>query len=86
VLYFVVTDRFEDGDPANNTGGLVGPRDVTGWDPSSRFHYHGGDLRGLANRLDYLQALGVTAVWLTPVMRNKPLQGTTARLSRLLDH
>jgi alpha-amylase len=78
VLYFVVTDRFEDGDPANNTGGLVGPRDVTGWDSSSRFHYHGGDLRGLANRLDYLQALGVTSVWLTPVMRNKPLQGTTA--------
>lgn len=78
VLYFVVTDRFEDGDPANNTGGLLGPRDVTGWDPSSRFHFHGGDLRGLANRLDYLQALGVTAIWLTPVMRNKPLQGTTA--------
>ncbi|MFO1451505.1 MAG: alpha-amylase family glycosyl hydrolase, partial [Opitutaceae bacterium] len=78
VMYFVVTDRFQDGDSTNNTGGASGPRDVTGWDPSSRFHYHGGDLRGLTQRLDYLQTLGITSVWLTPVMKNKPLQGTTA--------
>ena len=47
-FYFVMTDRYRDGDPANNTGGQVGPLATTGFDPSSNAYYHGGDLAGFA--------------------------------------
>lgn len=60
VLYFVVLDRFADGDPTNN-------RDV---DLKGKGTFHGGDLLGLTQRLDDLHDLGVTAVWLTPVVKN----------------
>jgi len=45
-FYFVMPDRLENGDPANDTGGLTGPREVTGFDPTSKGWYHGGDLEG----------------------------------------
>jgi glycosidase len=60
VLYMIVTDRFEDGDPANNG-------DVDRSDLNQR---HGGDLAGIVERMPYLHALGVTALWITPVYRN----------------
>jgi neopullulanase len=75
IIYFVLPDRFENGDPSNDRGGLKGDRLVHGFDPTSKAFYHGGDLRGLTARLDYIQSLGATAVWLTPVFRNKPVQG-----------
>jgi glycosidase len=81
VVYFVLPDRFENGDSANDRGGLQGDRLVHGFDPTSKAFYHGGDLRGLTARLDYIQALGATAVWLTPVFRNKPVQGAPGRES-----
>jgi len=61
VLYLIMTDRFADGDPANNQPGYnrAAPR---GW--------HGGDLAGIQQHLDYLQQLGVTALWTTPVASN----------------
>ena len=63
VLYLIMTDRFADGDPGNDgpdhQAELAKPR---GW--------HGGDLRGVADHLDYLQSLGVTTVWITPVYQN----------------
>ena len=75
VIYFVLPDRFENGDPSNDRGGLSGDRLTTGFDPTSKGFYHGGDLKGLTKRLDYIQGLGATALWLAPVFKNKPVQG-----------
>ncbi|MEM8994514.1 MAG: alpha-amylase family glycosyl hydrolase [Acidobacteriota bacterium] len=62
VIYFVVLDRFADGDPSNNAG----------VDPSAKGAFHGGDLAGLTAQLNELSELGVTAIWLTPVNKNTP--------------
>jgi glycosidase len=75
VIYFVLPDRFENGDPANDRGGLAGDRLATGYDPAAKGFYHGGDLAGLIKRLDYIEGLGATAIWFAPVFRNKPVQG-----------
>ena len=75
VIYLVMPDRFANGDAANDRGGLTGDRLATGYDPTSKAFYHGGDLRGLTARLDYIQGLGATAIWLTPVFTNKAVQG-----------
>ncbi|RZJ04355.1 MAG: alpha-amylase [Brevundimonas sp.] len=75
VIYFLLPDRFENGDASNDSGGLAGDRLATGYDPSDPGFYHGGDLAGLSRRLDYLQGLGVTALWIAPVFVNKPVQG-----------
>ena len=74
-IYFLLPDRFDNGDTANDRGGLQGGRLQTGFDPAAKGFYHGGDLKGLIRRLDYLQGLGATAVWVGPVFRNKPVQG-----------
>jgi glycosidase len=74
-FYFVMTDRFANGDPSNDEGGLTGDRLATGFDPTDKGFYHGGDLRGLIDQLAYIQALGTTAIWLTPSFANKPVQG-----------
>ncbi|MBS0481633.1 MAG: alpha-amylase [Proteobacteria bacterium] len=75
VVYFVLPDRFENGDPKNDTGGIKGDRLKTGFDPSAKGFYHGGDLKGLTQRLDYIQGLGATTIWFAPIFRNKPVQG-----------
>ncbi len=75
VMYFVLPDRFENGDPANDRGGLKGDRLKTGFDPASKGFFLGGDLKGLIKRLDYIQGLGATAIWLGPIFKNKPVQG-----------
>ena len=75
IVYFLLPDRFENGDPTNDRGGLQGDRLTTGFDPAHKGFYHGGDLRGLISRLDYIQGLGATAIWLGPIYRNKPVQG-----------
>jgi glycosidase len=75
VVYFVLPDRFENGDVSNDAGGLAGDRLTTGFDPTHKGFYHGGDLRGLIARLDYIQGLGATAIWLGPIYKNKPVQG-----------
>jgi glycosidase len=77
-IYFVLTDRFANGSTANDQGGIDGGPDRTGFDPTRISHYHGGDFAGLAAHLDYLQHLGVTAVWVTPPFKNKPVQSGTA--------
>lgn len=71
VYYFVLTDRFDDGDGSNNALG-------GGYDPADAHAYHGGDFAGLRNRLDYLEALGVNALWLTPIFQNQSVQGGTS--------
>jgi len=75
IIYFLLPDRFENGDPSNDRGGISGDRLKTGFDPSAAGFYHGGDLKGLIRRLDYIQALGATAIWVGPIFRNKPVQG-----------
>jgi glycosidase len=75
VIYLVMPDRFENGDPSNDKGGKTGDRTQTGFDPTLKGFYHGGDLKGLLSRLDYIQGLGATALWLTPVVANKAYQG-----------
>jgi glycosidase len=75
VIYFVLPDRFENGDPSNDRGGLSGDRLTTGYAPTSKGFYHGGDLKGLIKRLDYIQGLGATALWVAPVFKNKVVQG-----------
>lgn len=59
-IYFILTDRFMDGDPANNA-------DV---DKNHLEAYHGGDFRGLIDKLDYLETLGVNTLWITPIVDN----------------
>ncbi len=63
-IYFIVVDRFYDGDPANNEGPNPELYDPEGKDWGK---YWGGDLQGVIDKLDYLKDMGVTAVWLTPL-------------------
>ncbi|URW76193.1 alpha-amylase family glycosyl hydrolase [Sphingomonas donggukensis] len=79
VIYFVLPDRFENGDRSNDRGGLSGDRLTTGYDPTHKGFYHGGDLKGLTARLDYIQALGATAIWVGPIFKNKAVQGGPGR-------
>ncbi len=62
VVYFVVLDRFADGDSRNNVNVQLGEKGA----------FHGGDLAGLTAELDGLAELGVTALWITPVVENVP--------------
>ncbi|MEU2431770.1 pullulanase-type alpha-1,6-glucosidase [Streptomyces sp. NPDC007861] len=80
-FYFVLPDRFANGDPANDRGGLTGSRATTGYDPADKGFYQGGDLKGLTQRLDYIKGLGTTAIWLAPIFRNRPVQGTGDTMS-----
>ncbi|RKN50613.1 pullulanase-type alpha-1,6-glucosidase [Micromonospora endolithica] len=75
-FYFVLPDRFANGDPRNDRGGLSGDRLKTGLDPKDKGFYHGGDLKGVMDRLDYIEGMGTTAIWLAPVFKNRPVQGT----------
>ncbi len=75
IVYFVLPDRFENGDTSNDQGGMSGGPLETGFDPAHKGFFQGGDLRGLTQRLDYLEGLGVTAIWFAPIFQNKPVQG-----------
>jgi glycosidase len=75
VIYFVLPDRFENGDTSNDRGGLKGGKLQTGFDPADKAFYHGGDLKGLTARLGYIQDLGASAIWVGPIFKNKPVQG-----------
>ncbi|MFF4641665.1 pullulanase-type alpha-1,6-glucosidase [Streptomyces sp. NPDC001389] len=80
-FYFVLPDRFANGDPRNDTGGLTGTRLQTGLDPTDKGFYQGGDLKGITDRLDYIKGLGTTAIWLAPIFKNQPVQGEGANTS-----
>lgn len=75
MIYFVLPDRFANGNPGNDTGGIKGDRMKHGFDPAHKGFYQGGDLKGLTDRLDYIQSLGMTAIWFAPIFKNKPVQG-----------
>ena len=65
VMYLIMPDRFANGDPSNDVW------DDEPIDRNDPFARHGGDLAGIEKHLDYLQDLGVTAIWLNPVLENK---------------
>jgi glycosidase len=70
VMYLIMPDRFANGDPANDE-----PADAPGsHDRSKPRAYHGGDLLGIKNHLPYLKDLGVTTLWLTPIVKNGATQ------------
>ena len=73
-FYFVMADRFENGDTENDTGGYGEDPLVSGFDPTRKGFYNGGDLNGLLDRLDYIEGLGTDSIWLTPSFKNKPVQ------------
>ncbi len=74
-IYFVMTDRFANGDPGNDRAGLAGDdRLVHGFDPTDKAFHHGGDLAGLTAQLDYIDALGTTAIWIAPPFKNDYVQ------------
>lgn len=81
LVYFLLPDRFDNGDAANDRGGIKGDRLATGYDPSAKGFYHGGDIKGLIRQLDYVKGLGATAVWVGPVFKNKPVQGAPGQES-----
>jgi alpha-amylase len=60
IVYFVIVDRFADGDTTNNPD----------LDRSAKGTFHGGDFEGLTRHLDEIADLGVTALWITPVVKN----------------
>ncbi|MFF4355350.1 pullulanase-type alpha-1,6-glucosidase [Streptomyces sp. NPDC001604] len=80
-FYFVMPDRFANGDTSNDKGGLTGSRLSTGYDPTDKGFYQGGDLKGLTKRLDYIKGLGTTAIWMAPIFKNRPVQGTGSNAS-----
>ena len=80
-FYFLMADRFANGDKSNDNGGLTGGRLKTGYDPTDSGFYHGGDLKGVTDKLDYIKGLGTTAIWLTPSFKNNPVQGSGANVS-----
>jgi glycosidase len=66
-IYLIMPDRFSNGDPANDR--IPGMRDQS-LNRDTIFERHGGDLKGIQNHLNYFQELGVTALWLNPVIEN----------------
>lgn len=67
VLYLIMPDRFANGQPENDNIPMRTPYKVDRNDPNAR---HGGDLAGIEQQLDYMEDLGVTAIWLNPVLEN----------------
>ncbi|MEM9413410.1 MAG: alpha-amylase family glycosyl hydrolase, partial [Planctomycetota bacterium] len=67
VVYLITPDRFANGNPENDTA----EDQLNEFDPSNPSKRHGGDLAGIAERLNYLSDLGVTTLWLNPVLENR---------------
>jgi len=68
VIYLIMPDRFADGDRSNNELANA----PGSYDSANPRAYHGGDLQGIREHLSYLRELGVTTIWLTPIVENDP--------------
>jgi glycosidase len=62
-IYQIITDRYYDGDAANNNA-------EGNYNPSGTTSVHGGDFKGIEQKLDYIKALGATAIWISPIVKN----------------
>jgi len=77
-VYFVVTDRFVNGDPSNDQREQGGPNPATrtfdrptpGSDAGDNIGYLGGDFKGIVDHLDYIRGMGFSALWITPIVDN----------------
>ncbi|MGC4979424.1 carbohydrate binding domain-containing protein [Streptomyces sp. DT193] len=67
-IYFVLTARFYDGDSSNNRGGS---QDAKSGNAANNDPMFRGDFKGLVDKLEYIKALGFSAVWITPVVLNR---------------
>jgi glycosidase len=67
LVYLIMPDRFANGSRANDILENMNQRDIN---RDSMFHRHGGDISGVISHLDYIQEIGATAIWLTPVQEN----------------
>jgi glycosidase len=67
LVYLIMPDRFSNGDASND---IVKEYKDTLCERENKFSRHGGDFKGILNQLPYLKELGVTSVWLTPVIEN----------------
>ena len=77
-IYFVMVDRFENGDPANDNAGFIAGDPTGGFDPTDPGYWHGGDIKGLTSRLSYIASMGFTSIWITPPVKQKYVQGSSA--------
>jgi glycosidase len=83
-IYFVMPDRYANGNPANDRGGLTGSREVTGYDPADTGYFHGGDYAGLTGDctgprgLARIKDLGFTSIWVTPPYKQRFVQDGSA--------
>ncbi len=76
-VYFIMTDRFADGDSSNNNiwgdeylpNGAADKYNTNTSKTGPLSYYHGGDFKGIMNNLDYIQDMGFTAIWITPVVK-----------------
>lgn len=66
IIYMVMTDRFFDGDPTNNNPGNI----EGSYDKDHLEAYHGGDIKGIIDKVPYLKDLGITTLWITPFVKN----------------
>ncbi len=71
LIYLIMPDRFANGDYNNDK--IAGMKDKT-FSRDSIFYRHGGDLQGIINKLDYIKDIGMTAIWLNPVLENDELK------------
>jgi len=76
--YFVMIDRYANGDTSNDNGGLKAGAYEAGFDPSDHGMFHGGDFKGLTNSLDRIKKLGFTSIWVTPPVKQQYVQGNSA--------
>jgi glycosidase len=83
-IYFVMTDRYANGDPSNDRGGVSGDLSLTGYDPTSDAYFHGGDLKGLTGGcttgegVARIKKMGFTTIWITPPFKQEWVQGSSA--------
>jgi hypothetical protein len=79
-FYFVLPDRFANGDPRNDRGGLTGDRLSTGLDPPTRASTTAATSRA-SSTSSTIEGMGTTAIWLAPIFKNRPVQGAGADVS-----
>lgn len=77
-IYFVMTDRFANGTTANDRAGIVGGSAKDGFNPKDPGYFHGGDIKGLTEHLDYIKNLGFTSIWITPPVKGQTINAGSA--------
>jgi glycosidase len=74
IFYFVSLERFHNGNPQNDTSDAPPPIRAIGFDKTSKWAFHGGDIQGVEAKLEYIQNMGITAIWMAPLLRNNSMQ------------